>query len=70
MLNGGGSLSVAPLMLLRHSELKLIVWMLWCSMIGLFSVRYGNLDNLSAKTISLPGIYCVVIFLKFKEHAL
>ena len=53
-----GSLSVAPLMMLRHSELKLIVWMLWCSMIGLFSVRDGNLDNLSAKTMSLPGMYC------------
>ena len=51
---------MAPLMMLRHSELKLIVWMLWCSMIGLFSVHDGNLDNLSAKTMSLPGIYCMV----------
>ena len=59
-----GSLSVPPLLMLRHSELKLIVWMLWCNMIGLFSVHDGNLDNLSAKIMSLPEyiVWCNHIF--------
>ena len=55
-----GSLSVAPLMILVLSEVKVMCCILWCSSIGRFSLLDGNLLNLSAKVISFPGLYTIL----------
>ena len=55
-----GSLSVAPLMILVLSEVKVMCCMLRCSPICRFLLLDGNLLNLSAKVISFPGLYTIL----------
>ena len=55
-----GSLSTSPLMMFNLSGVQCMLWTFWCSSISIFSFCYWKLLRQSAKTISFPGLYCIV----------
>ena len=55
-----GSLSTAPLTTFNLSSVKYMLCIFWCNSIGMFSFHGGNWLRQSAKTITFPGLYCIV----------
>ena len=54
-----GSHSISPFMMLNLLLEKCMCSVCWYSATGRFSLHEGKLLNLSARTISLPHLYCI-----------
>ena len=51
---------IAPLIMLKLSFEKYMCWICWCNLMGKFSIWEGHLLIWSARTMSLPSLYCIV----------